>query len=776
MFKSLQDTDDPGTPTKENANLKDLLYKEVEVTPSATPEVERLKQIEMEKLNAEIAKLNNDMVVLDKNGERKQNVILPTESPPENLKDISLSEPVAENKKPILEETVETTATEVKTDVKRTSELLNDLEASPKATLETDFHKPVEDKAEVPDIHVQAEKVEESLPKEVEQHTSVSVTVEVEKQNDMEAPVNRPQPPAVTESVPETEVNKEVEKPKETEVSLPSVEIPKAENETSTFPEKQQCEMSAEVEKQHIETQIEKQKPSNEPPTKTEEPLSETSIETEKPLNETPGGTEKQLIEATTKTENPLNETPFKTEKSLIETPIKTGKPLNETPAETEKPLIETPAETEKQLNEAPVEAEKPLNERPAEIENPFHETPAETEKPLIETPVKTGKPLNETPAETEKPLNETPAETEKQLNEAPVETEKPLNETPVEIKKNLNETPVETEKPLNETPGETEKPLNETPGETEKVATPSELNPQTARQDLKVEITPNTKDDDATILPQVSVETETVINENMVPKVKSAIEIENKANESLGDNKAAPENETLPENIESQEKEVPPAVTETCGEKKEKTVNDEETELLKEKQSETIIEASAEVKSADVLNDNVETKVVLDTKTNETVVCADGDKDERPNVSVIVANKDGEQIPPNKETNVNHVNESETESTEAKTATEKMRETETANEIKDSNLTDNTDNEANEANKSSSILDSEKPILLSAPTTDEKRVSVDLGEDLDVPSFDDMNISLSDEIDLELKLSNSPTQKQPPVQQNGSISHIAEV
>ena len=77
---------------------------------------------------------------------------------------------------------------------------------------------------------------------------------------------------------------------------------------------------------------------------------------------------------------------------------------------------------------------------------------------------------------------------------------------------------------------------------------------------------------------------------------------------------------------------------------------------------------------------------------------------------------------------------------------------------------------------KSSSVLDSEKPILLSAPTPDEKRTSVDLGEDLDVPSFDDMNVSLSDEIDLELKLSNSPTQKEPPVQQNGSISHEAEV
>ena len=699
MFKSLQDTEDPGTPTKENANLKDLLYKEIEVTPSGTPEVERLKQIEMEKLNAEIAKLNNDMVVLDKNGDRKPNVILPTESPPESLKDISSSEPVVEYKKPILEETVEAAVTEVKTDVKRTSELLNDLETSPKAILETDFHKPVEDKAEVPDIHVEPEKVEESLPKEIEQHTSVPVTVEAEKQNDMEAPENRPQPPAVTESIPETEVNKEVEKQRETEVSSSSVEVPKTENETLTFPEKKQCEMSAEVEKQHIETQIEKQKPSNEAPTKREEPLSETSIETEKPLNKTP------------------------------------------------------------------IETEKPLNE-----------TPFETEKLLNETPVQTKKPLNETPFETEKPLNETLAETEKPLNETSVETEKPLNETPVETEKLLNETPVETKKPLNEIPAETEKPLNETPAETEKVATATELNPQTENQDLKVDITLNIKDDDATTLPEESVETETVLRENIVSEVKNAIETENKADESLGDNKVAPENETLPGNVESQEKEVPPAVTETSGEEKEKTVNDEETELLKEKQSDTITGASAEAKSADVSNDNVETKVIIDTETNETVVCVDGDKDEKPNVSVFAVNNDGEQIPPNQEANVNHVNESEGKSTDAEGVTEKMKETEITNEIKDNNLIDTTDNKAYETNESSSVLDSEKPILLSAPTPDEKRTSVDLGEDLDVPSFDDMNVSLSDEIDLELKLSNSPTQKEPPVQQNGSISHVAEV
>ena len=699
MFKSLQDTEDPGTPTKENANLKDLLYKEIEVTPSGTPEVERLKQIEMEKLNAEIAKLNNDMVVLDKNGDRKPNVILPTESPPESLKDISSSEPVVEYKKPILEETVEAAVTEVKTDVKRTSELLNDLETSPKAILETDFHKPVEDKAEVPDIHVEPEKVEESLPKEIEQHTSVPVTVEAEKQNDMEAPENRPQPPAVTESIPETEVNKEVEKQRETEVSSSSVEVPKTENETLTFPEKKQCEMSAEVEKQHIETQIEKQKPSNEAPTKREEPLSETSIETEKPLNKTP------------------------------------------------------------------IETEKPLNE-----------TPFETEKLLNETPVETKKPLNETPFETEKPLNETLAETEKPLNETSVETEKPLNETPVETEKLLNETPVETKKPLNEIPAETEKPLNETPAETEKVATATELNPQTENQDLKVDITLNIKDDDATTLPEGSVETETVVRENIISEVKNAIETENKADESLGDNKVAPENETLPGNVESQEKEVPPAVTETSGEEKEKTVNDEETELLKEKQSDTITGASAEAKSADVSNDNVETKVIIDTETNETVVCVDGDKDEKPNVSVFAVNNDGEQIPPNQEANVNHVNESEGKSTDAEGVTEKMKETEITNEIKDNNLIDTTDNKAYETNESSSVLDSEKPILLSAPTPDEKRTSVDLGEDLDVPSFDDMNVSLSDEIDLELKLSNSPTQKEPPVQQNGSISHVAKV
>ena len=699
MFKSLQDTEDPGTPTKENANLKDLLYKEIEVTPSGTPEVERLKQIEMEKLNAEIAKLNNDMVVLDKNGDRKPNVILPTESPPESLKDISSSEPVVEYKKPILEETVEAAVTEVKTDVKRTSELLNDLETSPKAILETDFHKPVEDKAEVPDIHVEPEKVEESLPKEIEQHTSVPVTVEAEKQNDMEAPENRPQPPAVTESIPETEVNKEVEKQRETEVSSSSVEVPKTENETLTFPEKKQCEMSAEVEKQHIETQIEKQKPSNEAPTKREEPLSETSIETEKPLNKTP------------------------------------------------------------------IETEKPLNE-----------TPFETEKLLNETPVETKKPLNETPFETEKPLNETLAETEKPLNETSVETEKPLNETPVETEKLLNETPVETKKPLNEIPAETEKPLNETPAETEKVATATELNPQTENQDLKVDITLNIKDDDATTLPEESVETETVVRENIISEVKNAIETENKADESLGDNKVAPENETLPGNVESQEKEVPPAVTETSGEEKEKTVNDEETELLKEKQSDTITGASAEAKSADVSNDNVETKVIIDTETNETVVCVDGDKDEKPNVSVFAVNNDGEQIPPNQEANVNHVNESEGKSTDAEGVTEKMKETEITNEIKDNNLIDTTDNKAYETNESSSVLDSEKPILLSAPTPDEKRTSVDLGEDLDVPSFDDMNVSLSDEIDLELKLSNSPTQKEPLVQQNGSISHVAEV
>ena len=699
MFKSLQDTEDPGTPTKENANLKDLLYKEIEVTPSGTPEVERLKQIEMEKLNAEIAKLNNDMVVLDKNGDRKPNVILPTESPPESLKDISSSEPVVEYKKPILEETVEAAVTEVKTDVKRTSELLNDLETSPKAILETDFHKPVEDKAEVPDMHVEPEKVEESLPKEIEQHTSVPVTVEAEKQNDMEAPENRPQPPAVTESIPETEVNKEVEKQRETEVSSSSVEVPKTENETLTFPEKKQCEMSAEVEKQHIETQIEKQKPSNEAPTKREEPLSETSIETEKPLNKTP------------------------------------------------------------------IETEKPLNE-----------TPFETEKLLNETPVETKKPLNETPFETEKPLNETLAETEKPLNETSVETEKPLNETPVETEKLLNETPVETKKPLNEIPAETEKPLNETPAETEKVATATELNPQTENQDLKVDITLNIKDDDATTLPEESVETETVVRENIISEVKNAIETENKADESLGDNKVAPENETLPGNVESQEKEVPPAVTETSGEEKEKTVNDEETELLKEKQSDTITGASAEAKSADVSNDNVETKVIIDTETNETVVCVDGDKDEKPNVSVFAVNNDGEQIPPNQEANVNHVNESEGKSTDAEGVTEKMKETEITNEIKDNNLIDTTDNKAYETNESSSVLDSEKPILLSAPTPDEKRTSVDLGEDLDVPSFDDMNVSLSDEIDLELKLSNSPTQKEPLVQQNGSISHVAEV
>ena len=699
MFKSLQDTEDPGTPTKENANLKDLLYKEIEVTPSGTPEVERLKQIEMEKLNAEIAKLNNDMVVLDKNGDRKPNVILPTESPPESLKDISSSEPVVEYKKPILEETVEAAVTEVKTDVKRTSELLNDLETSPKAILETDFHKPVEDKAEVPDIHVEPEKVEESLPKEIEQHTSVPVTVEAEKQNDMEAPENRPQPPAVTESIPETEVNEEVEKQRETEVSSSSVEVPKTENETLTFPEKKQCEMSAEVEKQHIETQIEKQKPSNEAPTKREEPLSETSIETEKPLNKTP------------------------------------------------------------------IETEKPLNE-----------TPFETEKLLNETPVETKKPLNETPVETEKPLNETLAETEKPLNETSVETEKPLNETPVETEKLLNETPVETKKPLNEIPAETEKPLNETPAETEKVATATELNPQTENQDLKVDITLNIKDDDATTLPEESVETETVVRENIISEVKNAIETENKADESLGDNKVAPENETLPGNVESQEKEVPPAVTETSGEEKEKTVNDEETELLKEKQSDTITGASAEAKSADVSNDNVETKVIIDTETNETVVCVDGDKDEKPNVSVFAVNNDGEQIPPNQEANVNHVNESEGKSTDAEGVTEKMKETEITNEIKDNNLIDTTDNKAYETNESSSVLDSEKPILLSAPTPDEKRTSVDLGEDLDVPSFDDMNVSLSDEIDLELKLSNSPTQKEPLVQQNGSISHVAEV
>ena len=699
MFKSLQDTEDPGTPTKENANLKDLLYKEIEVTPSGTPEVERLKQIEMEKLNAEIAKLNNDMVVLDKNGDRKPNVILPTESPPESLKDISSSEPVVEYKKPILEETVEAAVTEVKTDVKRTSELLNDLETSPKAILETDFHKPVEDKAEVPDIHVEPEKVEESLPKEIEQHTSVPVTVEAEKQNDMEAPENRPQPPAVTESIPETEVNEEVEKQRETEVSSSSVEVPKTENETLTFPEKKQCEMSAEVEKQHIETQIEKQKPSNEAPTKREEPLSETSIETEKPLNKTP------------------------------------------------------------------IETEKPLNE-----------TPFETEKLLNETPVETKKPLNETPFETEKPLNETLAETEKPLNETSVETEKPLNETPVETEKLLNETPVETKKPLNEIPAETEKPLNETPAETEKVATATELNPQTENQDLKVDITLNIKDDDATTLPEESVETETAVRENIISEVKNAIETENKADESLGDNKVAPENETLPGNVESQEKEVPPAVTETSGEEKEKTVNDEETELLKEKQSDTITGASAEAKSADVSNDNVETKVIIDTETNETVVCVDGDKDEKPNVSVFAVNNDGEQIPPNQEANVNHVNESEGKSTDAEGVTEKMKETEITNEIKDNNLIDTTDNKAYETNESSSVLDSEKPILLSAPTPDEKRTSVDLGEDLDVPSFDDMNVSLSDEIDLELKLSNSPTQKEPLVQQNGSISHVAEV
>ena len=699
MFKSLQDTEDPGTPTKENANLKDLLYKEIEVTPSGTPEVERLKQIEMEKLNAEIAKLNNDMVVLDKNGDRKPNVILPTESPPESLKDISSSEPVVEYKKPILEETVEAAVTEVKTDVKRTSELLNDLETSPKAILETDFHKPVEDKAEVPDIHVEPEKVEESLPKEIEQHTSVPVTVEAEKQNDMEAPENRPQTPAVTESIPETEVNEEVEKQRETEVSSSSVEVPKTENETLTFPEKKQCEMSAEVEKQHIETQIEKQKPSNEAPTKREEPLSETSIETEKPLNKTP------------------------------------------------------------------IETEKPLNE-----------TPFETEKLLNETPVETKKPLNETPFETEKPLNETLAETEKPLNETSVETEKPLNETPVETEKLLNETPVETKKPLNEIPAETEKPLNETPAETEKVATATELNPQTENQDLKVDITLNIKDDDATTLPEESVETETVVRENIISEVKNAIETENKADESLGDNKVAPENETLPGNVESQEKEVPPAVTETSGEEKEKTVNDEETELLKEKQSDTITGASAEAKSADVSNDNVETKVIIDTETNETVVCVDGDKDEKPNVSVFAVNNDGEQIPPNQEANVNHVNESEGKSTDAEGVTEKMKETEITNEIKDNNLIDTTDNKAYETNESSSVLDSEKPILLSAPTPDEKRTSVDLGEDLDVPSFDDMNVSLSDEIDLELKLSNSPTQKEPLVQQNGSISHVAEV
>ena len=732
MFKSLQDTEDPGTPTKENANLKDLLYKEIEVTPSGTLEVERLKQIEMEKLNAEIAKLNNDMVVLDKNGDRKPNVILPTESPPESLKDISSSEPVVEYKKPILEETVEAAVTEVKTDVKRTSELLNDLETSPKAILETDFHKPVEDKAEVPDMHVEPEKVEESLPKEIEQHTSVPVTVEAEKQNDMEAPENRPQPPAVTESIPETEVNKEVEKQRETEVSSSSVEVPKTENETLTFPEKKQCEMSAEVEKQHIETQIEKQKPSNEAPTKREEPLSETSIETEKPLNKTPIETEK-----------PLNETPFETEKLLNETPVETKKPLNETPFETEKPL---------------------------------NETLAETEKPLNETSVETEKPLNETPVETEKPLNETLAETEKPLNETSVETEKPLNETPVETEKLLNETPVETKKPLNEIPAETEKPLNETPAETEKVATATELNPQTENQDLKVDITLNIKDDDATTLPEESVETETVLRENIVSEVKNAIETENKADESLGDNKVAPENETLPGNVESQEKEVPPAVTETSGEEKEKTVNDEETELLKEKQSDTITGASAEAKSADVSNDNVETKVIIDTETNETVVCVDGDKDEKPNVSVFAVNNDGEQIPPNQEANVNHVNESEGKSTDAEGVTEKMKETEITNEIKDNNLIDTTDNKAYETNESSSVLDSEKPILLSAPTPDEKRTSVDLGEDLDVPSFDDMNVSLSDEIDLELKLSNSPTQKEPPVQQNGSISHVAEV
>jgi len=140
MFSPLDDPEDAGTPAKENIDsLSSLLYKEVAITPNDTPEVARRKQEEMQKLNAEIAKLSSDMIVLDKNGERKENIVIPIQNDTKEIEEKLPSVPTTPNKDVINEDSVELAVQEDSRDKKTTSQLFRDLDATVPTEIEIDI-------------------------------------------------------------------------------------------------------------------------------------------------------------------------------------------------------------------------------------------------------------------------------------------------------------------------------------------------------------------------------------------------------------------------------------------------------------------------------------------------------------------------------------------------------------------------------------------------------------------------------------------------------------
>lgn len=250
MFKPLEEPTDGETPTKEDVQLKDLLYKEVTVTPSDTPETDRKKQEDLDKLNAEIEKLNTDMLVLDKNGERKDG----SETTPEPVRKASIptsevEEPVTvdvkrEEKDLVAEDSVQLEVKDDSGDKKTTSQLFNDLEIKANET-------PSESQAEV-----KAEETNEPV---------LNVTASVDEKKPIEL------------SVDESPVAKTSEAPKNVEITTEVIITEVKEENDGPVDGAPVTRESTEIDAETVITRLEEEKKKEEPKQDEEEASVETS-------------------------------------------------------------------------------------------------------------------------------------------------------------------------------------------------------------------------------------------------------------------------------------------------------------------------------------------------------------------------------------------------------------------------------------------------------------------------------------------------------------------
>ena len=747
MFKPLEDDD---TTSTKDVNLKDLLYKEVEVTPFGAPDVEQeRKQSDMDKLKSEIAKLNDDLVVLKPDGERKDNTpVKSDETPPVEPKDdtpppepkvelfvvpsVEVNKTAEENEEE-QKEKVEVAETNIQLEVKdekssqerTTSQIFKDFEA---ATAGDEVHVPEEPKSEdvepktvvaptaTVDVIDDEEPAVEEIPKERPPLVEESELVETRKSAEIDAET------IITELEKQSkQVDSDEQKDQIQYVETPTVTETKEVDQPESVPEEKpvdnvECE---DVQKEKLQavpdqTDIEPQDAVNISVSEESEVVIKTETITVVTMEDTEGGSTTETVTVNTVVVESTEEgTDNKEEATISEVSVEIKDAS--TPSEVVSGDVKVETDTQQEVRQEEEKEEIKPEEESVEQAKPEEisiEEPAQldvvqsVEQSTIVVESKNEDVSTEEPAKLE--FDDQPAQTEsKTVDTSLVELAKEISE-----QQNEESTVTQDAKVQEDSPEDTKE--KDSPEDTKE----KEDSPEDTKE----------KEDS----PEDTKEKEDSLTDT-------------KEKDSPEDTK---EKENSPE--DTKEKEDSPEDTK----EKEVTKGKEDSpEDTKEKE--------------DSLMDTKEKDSPEDTKEKENSPEDTKEKEDSPEDT-----KEKEVSPED----TKGKEDSPQESTESScVVTVKSKESEASNEGKQDNEGDNVENETETVTH-----------ITTESNVEKERFSVDLGEDLDIPKLDLGESSLSDEINFQL---NSPTlEKESPVtldnkeasaaviQTNGDVNHVVAV